>query len=92
MAKKEEKLQAEIHLKQIDGTGFSLKTSGTAKDLGEAIISLQAWFISEYIDPKQRAEYLIYIIEALNRKAKENTIKSIEIDIENLLKQMGGKE
>lgn len=92
MARKSKTPKAEIHLKQVDDIGFSLKTSGTAKDLGEAIMSLQAWFISEYIDPKQHAEYLVYIIESLNRKTKKDTIKSFEIDIKNLLKQMGGKE
>lgn len=93
MAKKEKKeIKAEIHLKQVDDVGFSLKTSGTAKDIGEAILSLQAWFITEHIDQKQHSDYLIYILESLNRKTKKDTIKSIEFDLKELLKQLGGKE
>lgn len=89
---KKRKLQVEIHLKQMDEIGYTIKTAGTPKDLGDAIMSLQAWFIAEYIDPKQRVEYLIHIMESLNRKTQKNTIKSFEIDMESLLKQMGGKK
>lgn len=92
MSKKEKKLQAEIHLKQVNDLGFSLKTSGTPKDIGEAIMSLQAWFITEYIEPKLQSDYLIYIIESLNRKIKKDTIKSLEVNLEELLNQLGGKK
>jgi hypothetical protein len=74
MAKKEKKVKAEIHLKQVDDVGFSLKTSGTTKDIGEAILSLQAWFITEHIDPKQHSDYLLYVLESLNRKNKKEAI------------------
>ena len=46
----------EIHLTQYHNQGYALETSGAPEDLGEAVLSLLAWFIKEFIIPKCNTE------------------------------------
>lgn len=89
---KKEKEVTEIHLKQHDGLGFSLRTIGTPQTIGDAIMSLYAWYITEHIRPEKQHEYLLHTLESLTRKIEKDTIKTIEVDLEGLLEQLGGKK
>ena len=89
---KNRKNYAEIYLKQANDIGFSIKTSGSVEQIGNAILTLHAWFISEYIDKEKVADYLLYCMNSLKRKSNKETIQCVEVDLDELMKQMGGKD
>lgn len=98
MSKKEKLIK--IHLEQKSDIGYTLETAGSVEDLGEAILSLQAWFISEFIEPEKHSEFLIYMLESIKRKLKTDSIRSIdttsreEFDkiIDEVMERLGGKQ
>lgn len=90
--KKQNKNKVEIHLQQRDEIGFLLKTQGTPEDLNNAIISLLAWYATEYIKPESYTKYLMYVLNDLKRKLDTRSIYAMSFDITDLFEQMGGKK
>ena len=84
----------EIHLTQYKDQGYALETSGTPEDLGEAVLSLLAWFIKEFIIPEKQSDFILCTIDSIKRKLDTASIKSVEVhkdtlekDIEKILKE-----
>jgi hypothetical protein len=91
MAKKKENKRTEIHLVEHSDTCFELEASGNAQSLDNAIISLHAWFMQEYVHPDDLATYITHVTGRLIQKAKNNPKEMIGVDLKDLLKQMKGE-
>lgn len=86
----------EIHLTQYK-KGYTLETTGTPEELGDAVLSLLAWFIKEFIIPEKQDAFILKTIESVKRKLDTDSIQSVEVEKENLeaniekiLKDLGG--
>lgn len=91
MAKKKENRRTEIHLVEHSDKCFALEASGNAQTLDNAIISLHAWFMQEYVHPDDLATYVTHVTSRLIQKARNNQKEVISVDLKELLKQMKGE-